>query len=145
MINSFRGEHSWLSNMHEIKIEINGLVFKSVENAYQYGKNTNDENWVQKCLNLSPREIKKASKNLDYDRKKFDYNKLSWMKRLLDIKFANDEMCIKLLSTGDENIVEGNMWGDRFWGVDVTIQPNIGENHLGRLLMKIRDEKNSYF
>lgn len=28
----------------------------------------------------------------------------------------------------------------KYWGVDIKQNPNIGENHLGRLIMKIRGE-----
>jgi predicted NAD-dependent protein-ADP-ribosyltransferase YbiA (DUF1768 family) len=33
-------------------------------------------------------------------------------------------------------LIEENTWGDTFWG----ICKGQGENHLGRLLMQIRDE-----
>lgn len=42
----------------------------------------------------------------------------------------------KLLATGDAELVEGNTWGDRFWGVC----NGVGQNWLGRLLMQVRDE-----
>ena len=42
----------------------------------------------------------------------------------------------KLLTTGDAKIVEGNTWGDTFWGVC----GGVGENHLGKVLMRIRAE-----
>ncbi len=42
----------------------------------------------------------------------------------------------KLLATGDRKLVEGNTWGDTFWGV---CRGN-GKNHLGKILMKIRAE-----
>jgi predicted NAD-dependent protein-ADP-ribosyltransferase YbiA (DUF1768 family) len=32
-------------------------------------------------------------------------------------------------------LIEGNWWGDTYWGVC----NGVGENHLGKLLMKIRD------
>lgn len=44
----------------------------------------------------------------------------------------------RLMDTGDEEIVEWNNWGDRYWGRDVS--DGGGENHLGRLLIKLRDE-----
>jgi ribA/ribD-fused uncharacterized protein len=44
----------------------------------------------------------------------------------------------RLMSTGDDEIVEWNNWGDRYWGREVS--DGRGENHLGRLLMKLRDE-----
>jgi predicted NAD-dependent protein-ADP-ribosyltransferase YbiA (DUF1768 family) len=41
-----------------------------------------------------------------------------------------------LKATGDEELVEGNWWNDTFWGVC----NGVGENNLGKLLMKIRAE-----
>jgi predicted NAD-dependent protein-ADP-ribosyltransferase YbiA (DUF1768 family) len=35
-------------------------------------------------------------------------------------------------------IQEGNKWGDTFWGVD--LKTGEGQNHLGKLIMDIRDE-----
>jgi predicted NAD-dependent protein-ADP-ribosyltransferase YbiA (DUF1768 family) len=43
-----------------------------------------------------------------------------------------------LLSTGDELLIEGNTWGDTYWGVD--LKTGIGENKLGKILMKVREE-----
>lgn len=37
--------------------------------------------------------------------------------------------------TGDAELIEGNNWGDTFWGVC----NGRGENMLGKLLMEIRD------
>ena len=51
-------------------------------------------------------------------------------------KFTNDELAEWLLDTGDEELVEGNWWGDRYWGVC----NGIGQNKLGKLLMKVREE-----
>lgn len=41
-----------------------------------------------------------------------------------------------LLKTGDEELVEGNTWGDTFWGVC----KGKGRNELGKILMKVREE-----
>ena len=46
-----------------------------------------------------------------------------------------------LLQTGDEELVEGNYWHDVYFGVCSCPKcGNKGENHLGKLLMKIRSE-----
>jgi len=59
------------------------------------------------------------------------------METLLREKFSKDpELRAKLLNTGTSKLVEGNTWGDRFWGVC----RGQGENNLGRLLMKVREE-----
>ena len=42
----------------------------------------------------------------------------------------------KLLATGDTPLEEGNTWGDRTWGV----YQGQGDNRLGKILMKVRDE-----
>lgn len=51
-------------------------------------------------------------------------------------KFADDELAEWLLDTGDEELIEGNWWGDRYWGVC----NGVGQNKLGKLLMKVREE-----
>ena len=50
----------------------------------------------------------------------------------------NPELKRLLLATGDAVLIEGNTWGDRFWGVDK--RTGKGENHLGLILMDIREE-----
>jgi predicted NAD-dependent protein-ADP-ribosyltransferase YbiA (DUF1768 family) len=41
------------------------------------------------------------------------------------------------MKTGEEEIVELNNSGDRYWE---KTEDGIGENHLGRILMKLREE-----
>lgn len=43
-----------------------------------------------------------------------------------------------LIGTGDKILIEGNHWGDACWGVDT--RTGQGENHLGKILMKVRGE-----
>lgn len=37
---------------------------------------------------------------------------------------------------GDAELIEGNTWGDRIWGVC----DGVGENRLGKILMRVRAE-----
>lgn len=63
--------------------------------------------------------------------------KLSIMEELLRLKFARgSDLAQQLLNTGDQELVEVNWWNDTFWGVC----NGRGANHLGKLLMKIREE-----
>jgi hypothetical protein len=64
--------------------------------------------------------------------------RLSVMLNLVRQKFSDPELGRKVLETGDALLVEGNDWGDRFWGVD--LKSFEGENHLGKILMKVREE-----
>jgi len=69
---------------------------------------------------------------------RFDWptTKLSVMENGLRAKFQVPELGAKLLATGNALLVEGNNWNDTYWGMC----RNVGENHLGKLLMKIRGE-----
>ena len=58
------------------------------------------------------------------------------MYQILKSKFQNPELSKLLLETGDCELIEGNTWGDQFWGVC----KGVGENNLGKLLMKVREE-----
>jgi ribA/ribD-fused uncharacterized protein len=137
VINNFRGYHAWLSNMYNCDIEFMNHKFKSVENAYMFAKNPNNEEWLNKCLSMSPGDVKKASKLISI-REDWDSVKLSIMYELLKQKFTQEPFRTNLIETRNENIVEGNRWNDTFWGVDIKNTPNVGENWLGRLIMDIR-------
>ena len=41
-----------------------------------------------------------------------------------------------MIETGDEYLEEGNTWGDRIWG---TVNGK-GQNNLGKILMRVREE-----
>ena len=65
--------------------------------------------------------------------------KVGLMEEIVRAKFTqNEELKRLLLATGDKRLAEGNTWGDTFWGVD--LRTGQGENHLGRILMKVRGE-----
>ena len=61
--------------------------------------------------------------------------KIDVMRDVLKSKFSlNSELREKLIATGDVELIEGNHWNDRFWGVC----RGKGQNHLGKLLMELR-------
>jgi predicted NAD-dependent protein-ADP-ribosyltransferase YbiA (DUF1768 family) len=63
--------------------------------------------------------------------------KVGVMRAFLRRKFApGTDFAARLLATGDAELVEGNNWGDDFWGCC----SGSGANHLGRLLMEVRSE-----
>ncbi len=70
-------------------------------------------------------------------RAEWESMKLDVMEACVRDKFTrNADLRRRLLETGDAELVEGNTWGDRFWGVC----DGEGENHLGRVLIKVRGE-----
>lgn len=141
MIYTFKiKEYEWLSNLALVDIKLKGIIYPSVEHAYMSEKNA-DISWKKLCSqkNIAGTQIKKFSKTIEL-RSDWEDVKLLVMEYCLREKFKQEPFKTKLIETKNENIQEGNYWGDTFWGVDLKQNPNVGENHLGRLLMKIRDE-----
>lgn len=125
--------------MELVEVKFNNFTYPSVEHAYQSAK-SNDDGWNDICLNsnLTPYQIKAKSKFVTQVDNWNDI-KIGVMKELIYKKFSQTPFKELLLGTRDENIVEGNMWGDKFWGVDIKNTPNEGENHLGRIIMDVRN------
>lgn len=60
------------------------------------------------------------------------------MRDLVQDKFAeHPRLAQLLLDTGDALLIEGNNWGDSFWGVTRNGDGD-GANYLGKILMEIR-------
>lgn len=132
-INEFRGQYFFLSNFYPCSIEYEGLTYFSVEAAYQAQK-TDDRLIKRKYSLLSAAEAKKLSHKVEV-RKDWNDVKVPIMRELLQQKFTKyPHLKEQLLATGDIEIIEGNNWGDIFWGVC----EGKGENMLGKLLMEIR-------
>ncbi|QGH45272.1 hypothetical protein [Bacteriophage Eos] len=139
---TFDGEFSFLSNFYESEMEIDQgptkppVVVKTLEHAYQALKaKTKDEcDWV--LASPTPGVAKRRGQKVDaWDN--WEELKADIMLELLRIKFFfNENMRQRLLATGTARLVEGNTWGDRYWGVC----RGEGENTLGMLLMQVRSE-----
>lgn len=138
MIKTFRDEDRWLSNFTHVIIEIEGIKYYSVEHAYQSAK-SDDMEWKSFCADryITAGTVKRKSRQIDI-RRDWDDVKLDVMEECLKQKFAQEPYKSKLEATGDQEIQEGNTWGDTFWGVD--LESGEGENNLGKLIMKIREE-----
>lgn len=136
MVTEFKNEYSWLSNFAPVKITLEGLEFPSVEHAYMSAKSDSIE-WKQFCSNPenSAGLIKRKSREIEL-RSDWDNIKLKVMADCLTQKFNTEPFKTKLLETKNEPLQEGNFWNDKFWGV--CLKTNVGENHLGKLIMKIR-------
>jgi len=134
LIDSFDGEYRFLSNFWPVEIEFEGIQFSSVEAAYQAAK-TLDVIKRMVIAVLPPNKAKRAGKKLEL-RPDWEAIKIPVMEILIRKKFQNPELKAKLLATDDKPLIERNHWGDTFWG----ICNEEGENHLGRILMQVRDE-----
>lgn len=135
IINSFKGQYSFLSNFYPVQVEIEGIVYPSVEHAYVAMKTMDIELRKQISLMETAGKVKRMGRTLNM-RSDWDHIKLPVMFGLLRLKFQKPELKLLLISTGDSHLEEGNWWGDTFWGVC----KGVGENNLGKLLMRVRQE-----
>lgn len=134
VINNFHGEHGFLSNFCPAEVVLDGVKYPSVEHAYQAAKTLNTTERKQ-FENGTPGNAKRQGRSVTL-RPNWKYVKIYIMERLLRQKFSQPPLRRLLLATGDDTLVEGNNWGDTYWGVC----RGTGDNHLGKLLMKIRYE-----
>lgn len=129
---------NWFSNMKEMDepLTYQYITYYTVENFYQAMKFPDQETRAF-VANLNPYAAKNFAKGKAPAF--WNQNKLGVMEYALRHKFApGTSWHEELMKTGDEPIIEWNNWNDMYWGVDV--QTSRGLNHLGKLLMKIRDE-----
>ena len=135
-IDKFEGEYSFLSNFYPVEIKTANFTFPSTENAYQALK-TLDKKIQKEFVKLTPGQAKRKGRKIGI-REDWEDIKLYVMEKLIDVKFENEELKQKLLATGDAKLIEGNNWGDTFWGM----VNGKGENYLGKILMNKRKELN---
>jgi len=138
-IREFKGQHRWLSNFWPCQISIgDGRIYPSVEHAYQAMKTLVPTERDRIAAAATPGQAKQLGRNVTM-RPDWEEKKLLFMRLLLGQKFSDPDLMAKLLATGDAELIEGNRWNDKFWG-KVSDGYGDGENHLGRLLMKVREE-----
>ena len=131
---------NWFSNFEKLESPFvyQGIDFWTIENFYQAMKvDKSDIETRKKIASVSASESKKLGKKVklrnDWEQIKFEVMEYGLRKKFV----PGSKWHEKLMQTGSEEIVEWNNWGDRIWGKTMD---GIGQNHLGKILMKIRDE-----
>lgn len=145
MITEFKGQYRFLSNFYLAEVEFEGATYPSVEHAYQAAKTidpvkrrsvlTTTDKRTGQLRQTTPGEAKDKGYALDL-REGWDAIKVSVMIDIVRSKFSREPLRQWLLNTGDQELIEGNWWGDQYWGVC----KGEGQNMLGKILMKIREE-----
>jgi ribA/ribD-fused uncharacterized protein len=134
-IKEFTGKYRWLSNFWMAPVQIGKLRFPSNEHAYQVAKSLDPADWMDVLECVSPGAAKRMGQTFKL-RPDWDEIKLEVMTQIVAAKFdQNPLLRDALMATKGMELVEGNGWGDRFWGVC----RNVGHNHLGRIIMEYRD------
>ncbi|MDO8610081.1 MAG: DUF4326 domain-containing protein [bacterium] len=138
---------NWFSNMlpFEHPLIYQNIEYKTSENFYQAMKVSKiDLKLRSEIALMSPYDAKTSIRDKEKYPWDSDWNEeksLKVMKYALEWKFQmGTDWYRKLIITKDLNLelVEWNNWNDIFWGQD--IKTKNGENHLGKILMEIRDK-----
>ena len=137
-ISSFTGKYSFLSNFYPAPVSYMGQTYANNEAAFQAQKTfcAREQQQFTIFRMLDPAEAKKRGRKLDL-RPDWEKVKISIMYEICMCKFMqNPTLRDSLLATGNALLVEGNNWGDYFWG---KVNGN-GENQLGLILMDVREK-----
>lgn len=134
LITSFTDEWQFLSNFYPGDKS-------SLEHKYQAGKFQNPDHVKlildQPTPSLAKKQArilqKKGHQNPDF----FNFN-LAWMEQLVKAKFQDPFLRAKLEATHPVGLIEGNSWGDDFWGCVWDNGQFRGQNLLGCILMRTR-------
>lgn len=136
-IDRFEGRYDFLNNFYPASLTIDGYNFFNSEAAYQAFKCRNPADYEQ-FFELNGDEAKRLGRKVEL-RNDWEKIKLSIMEKVVRAKFTqNPHLARYLIETGNTELIEGNHWRDVFWGV--YLKNGEGENHLGKILMKIRAE-----
>lgn len=132
-IERFSGGYGFLSNFYDSPLTYEGVHYPTAEHAYQAAKSL-DPAMREIVASLgTPADAKRMGRKMDI-RPDWEVVKVSVMEEILRIKFAAIGLKKRLLATGDAELIEGNTWRDRFWGV----YNGEGRNELGKALMRVR-------
>ena len=140
-IEGFFGQYRWLSNFYPASVRLGDIVFPTIEHAFQAAKTL--DRTERRFINRAPTpdKARRWGRTKIVVRGDWHTVKLGIMEDLVRQKFLNHVALYGLLiSTGDEDIIEVNTWGDHYWGMCKTPTGLVGDNHLGRIIMKIRGE-----
>ncbi len=137
-VTEFRDEYAFLSNFYPAKVKWGGVVYPTVEHAYQAAKTPSHAMRVRIRMTATPGQVKRLGRRVIL-RPNWDVVKLTVMRLLLIRKFSDPVLRERLLATGDAVLEEGNRWGDTYWGICPPGSGH-GQNKLGQLLMDVRNK-----
>ena len=131
-------EWCWLSNLHLCRLDLDGLKWKSVEHYYQAQKYVGQPAFEAiRGAKDGFAALKAGSNRSLVPRPDWKEIKLTVMKKAIAAKFnQNTALVAKLIATGDHVLCHQSN-SDLFWGCNPKGE---GENHLGKILMEVRQD-----
>lgn len=161
MIDFFVGDHEWLHNGSAAAIRMGGLIFPTVHHAYLAAKTSDHRIKVQvaavpyggQLSSLGTRIVQQPG--FMQPETMMDILKIKFGLTIQDLNILTQmKLAKKLIGTGGQTLEFGNHTCDLYWGkchcsrhtIDNALEPVrcTGENMLGKLLMRARDEWRSY-
>lgn len=137
-IDRFKGEYDFLGNRYACRFVWQGIEYGNAEAAFQSSKCRNERERKAFCncsadkANLRGREM--------FPTVEWENERLSIMESILAAKFEQNPILMKrLVETGNRLLINGNSKKETFWGIN--LYSWVGENQLGKILMKIRDKE----
>ena len=120
-IDQFKEDYEFLSNRYPAPIKWRGRTYGTADAAFRAFRDAQEKNGAQEV----------QERQTEY---------LYIMEEIVRCKFEqHPDLVEKLLETEGKVLIAGNKRKDTFWGVK--LYSWMGENHLGKILMKIRTEK----
>lgn len=135
VIDCFTGPWEFLSNYSAAPVRLDGVPYPTVEHAYQAAKTLDETVRARIADDPDPDEAKRLGRQ-HADRADWEEAKVPVMRSLVGQKFQDPALRERLLATGTAELVEGNDWGDEFWGVC----GGHGQNTMGLILMAVREQ-----
>ena len=132
-ITALKGDYEYLAMTYNYPITVDNITYTNAEAAF-WAQRIMDKKARNKLSRLSA--MKARAKALqaepidDWDETKDDI-----LKKVLEIKFSDEQLKKKLLSTGTAKIVNNNTYRDDYYGV----YNGKGKNMLGKMLMELRE------
>ena len=135
VVPEFRGDYFFLSNYYVAPFTWRNVEFHSGEQAFAYAKTffavddrpknykgefvSEAEYFQAHILNArTPGDAKKLGRQVKINVEGWDKYKIMYMREIIHAKFltAGNAIAGQLINTGAMMLVEGNDWGDKFWG-----------------------------
>ena len=137
VIDRFIGEYAFLDPWYPTLIEVEGLIFPSVQHAFEAGK-TSDFATRERLRTASKQEVRQIVQNPAFRLQEgFSEWRVEFMRDLLWWKFTQDvKLASYLVATHPRELIYTNYRGETFWGVEG--KNGWGKNTMGILLMEIR-------
>lgn len=145
-ITQLRDEHAYLDSFYwrffRFGMHRYGLWIPTAEHAFQGEKAMDLQRKLWITSAPTAREAKRRGRIVDL-RPDWEQVKEQIMYEVVWAKFdQNEDLATALIGTHPREIIEGNTWGDEYWGMvwDDVYDEWVGRNALGVILMEVRDQ-----